>query len=81
MAKRLRRDETTADQIEEGDLISPPNRYGRVTVHRKGSSDRCAEPNVTLGYSWPNDFSVNESHRGQSSGHMYRPDDPVTRWV
>ena len=34
MAKRLRRDNTTADQINKGDLITPPNNYGRAKVTR-----------------------------------------------
>lgn len=79
MARR-RRDTTTADDINVGDTIITPNGLP-AKVHHRGALRSCTEPNVTLGWDYPDDFTVNAHHRGQSSGRTYRPDDEVTRWV
>lgn len=77
---RRRRETTTADQINTGDTIIAPNGL-TATVYRRGTSQSCTEPNVTLGWTHPDDHTVNAHHRGQSSGRIFRPGDGVTRWV
>lgn len=79
MARR-RRDNTTADQVRVGDTIEPNGNGIRATVTRRDTSANCTEPNVALNWQYPNDHSVNANFRGQSSGRLYRPSDPITRW-
>jgi hypothetical protein len=64
-----------------GDLIEPNNNGYRATVYWRGTSKNCTEPHVVLRWTYPDDFSVNAAHRGQSSGRICRPGDPVTRWL
>lgn len=77
---RLRRDNTTAANVRVGDTIEPNNNGIRATVTQRGTSTNCTEPNVALNWQYPNDHSVNANFRGQSSGRLFRPSDPVTRW-
>jgi hypothetical protein len=81
--RRRRRDKgATADDIQVGDLIEPNNNGYRATVYWRGTSENCTEPHVVLSWTYADDFSVNASHRGQSSGRrLFRPGDPVTRWL
>lgn len=77
---RKRRETITADEVQEGDTITTPS-GNKATVYSCGTLASCTEPNVTLGWAWPTDFSVNENFRGQHGGSTYRPGDEITRWV
>lgn len=77
---RARRENTTADRIQVGDVIEPNDNGYRAEVNWISTSDRCAEANVMLNWIYPDDFSVNASHRGKSGGRICRPGDRITRW-
>jgi hypothetical protein len=81
MAARKRRETTTADQIKEGDLINPDDNIYRATVYRVSTSRMHDQPNVVLYWQYPADFSANSSTRGSSESRVYRPSDPIDRWV
>lgn len=80
---RKRRDNTTADDVEVGDLIEPGNNGARATVIGKETnpSPNIIEPHIMLRWAYPDDFSVNANVRGTTSGRYFRPDEPITRWL
>lgn len=78
---RKRRDTTTADQVQLGDVIEPNNNGYRAVVEWLFESENITEPHVGIHWTYPNDFSVNASHRGQASGRILRPGDPLARWL
>jgi hypothetical protein len=79
MARR-RRQVTTAAELGIGDVIIAPNGY-QATVDDLAQHPSITEPHVSVHWTHPHDFTVNGGCRGQSSGRIFRPGDPVTRWV
>jgi hypothetical protein len=77
---RRRRETTTAGQIQAGDIIEPHSNGYRATVDWTRTPENCTEPTVSIHWTYPSDFTVNARTRGQSSGCLSRPGDPMTRW-
>lgn len=82
MTKRTRKHQTTAGELNVGDVIAPDGHGDRfkATVTRIDHPKHWPAGSVAVDLAYPDDFTVNARHRGETTGRAWMADQSVTRY-